>query len=183
MYNPHPTRDRQAEKVKAKQKPLGKLKQTFFWHHSCHSATQSVTQSAVIRTHKCCAVSSPQLTSKATNVCHTLPEWVKDWKTVLNRRVVSVTSRRLTLSLRRPRAFYSTSFSAAGEVCEWAAALSSSSVCSGVSRSQEVIEFPLLKIAIIALAGNLPEMKWTAGVYVCVNGGSRKGGRARRVQL
>lgn len=87
------------------------------------------------------------------------------------------------LSLRRPCAFYSTSFSAAGEVCEWAAALSPSSVCSGVSRSQEVIEFPLLKISIIGLAGNLPGMKWTAGVCVCVNGGSRKGGRAGRGQL
>lgn len=43
-------------------------------------------------------------------------------------------------------------------------ALSSSSVCSGVSRSQEVIEFPLLKISISTPAGNPSEMKWTADV-------------------
>lgn len=82
------------------------------------------------------------------------------------------------LSLSHPYASYSTCFSALGKVCEWVVALSSSSVCSGVSRSQEVIEFPLLKISISALAGNLPEMKWTADVYVCVNGGSRKGENA-----
>lgn len=58
--------------------------------------------------------------------------------------------------------------SAQGKVCEWVVALSSSSVCSGVSRSQEVIEFPLLKISISTPAGNPPEMKWTADVYVSI---------------
>lgn len=42
------------------------------------------------------------------------------------------------------------------------------------------MSFPLLKISISALAGNLPEMKWAADVYVCVNGGSRKGENALR---
>ncbi len=45
-------------------------------------------------------------------------------------------------------------------------ALSTSSVCSGVSRSQEVIEFPLLKISISPPAGNPSKMKGTADVYV-----------------
>lgn len=40
--------------------------------------------------------------------------------------------------------------------------LSSSSVCSGVSRSHEVIEFPLLNISSGTSAGNPSEMKWTA---------------------
>lgn len=52
------------------------------------------------------------------------------------------------------------------EVCVWEAALLPSSRCSGVSWSQEVIEFPLLKIPISAAAGNPSEMKWTADVYV-----------------
>lgn len=72
------------------------------------------------------------------------------------------------LSLRPFHPSYSMCLSAPGKVCEWVAALPSSSVCSGVSRSQEVIEFPLLKISISTPAGNPPEMKWTADVYVCV---------------
>ena len=43
--------------------------------------------------------------------------------------------------------------------------LSSSSVCSGVSRSHEVIEFPLLKISNGTSAGNPSEMKWTADMW------------------
>lgn len=64
------------------------------------------------------------------------------------------------LSLSHPHPSYSIIFSALGKVCEWAVALSSSSVCSGVSRRHEVIEFPLLKISISTAAGNLPGMKW-----------------------
>lgn len=57
-------------------------------------------------------------------------------------------------------------------------ALSSSSVCSGVSRRHKVIEFSLLEISIRAPVGNLPGIKWTADVYVYVNGASRKGENA-----
>lgn len=62
-----------------------------------------------------------------------------------------------------------------GRSCEWVVALSASSLCSGVSSRQEVIEFPLLKVSISAQPGNPPEMKWTADVCVCVSGGSMKG--------
>ena len=71
------------------------------------------------------------------------------------------------LSLRSPHPFYSLCLCAPGKVCEWVAAPSSSSVCSGVSRSQEVIEFPLLKISISAPSGYPSKMKCTADVYVC----------------
>lgn len=62
-----------------------------------------------------------------------------------------------------------------GRSCEWVVALSASSLCSGVSSRQEVIEFPLLKVSISAQPSNPPEMKWTADVCVCVSGGSMKG--------
>lgn len=82
------------------------------------------------------------------------------------------------LSLSHPHPSYSTFISALGKVCEWVVALSSSSVCSGVSRRHEVIEFPHLETSIRAPVGNLPGMKWTADVYVYVNGASRKGEKA-----
>lgn len=82
------------------------------------------------------------------------------------------------LSLSHPHPSYSTFISALGKVCEWVVALSSSSVCSGVSRRHEVIEFPHLETSISAPVGNLPGMKWTADVYVYVNGASRKGEKA-----
>ena len=79
------------------------------------------------------------------------------------------------MSIRPRRPSQSTWLSALGKVCEWVVALSASSLCSGVSRRQEVIEFTLLKVSISAQPGNPSEMKWTADVCVCVSGGSTKG--------
>lgn len=51
--------------------------------------------------------------------------------------------------------------------------LSSPSRCSGVSRSQEVIEFPLLKISMGALAGNPPEEDCRCVCVSVCHGGSK----------